>query len=750
MLAVPLSLGLLAVLGVGNAHVRLDQTSGTAWVVTPSRGLLTLVDGASEQVVVSVRVPALGSEVQVAQAGSSAYVADVDAGTVRRVDGATYRSSGPAPLGSPGQVRVLRGDADAVHVLDPRRRVATEADPVTLAPRHEVSLAATPGAEQAVVDATGRLWVLDPASGELAWFGAGRTGEAGRTAPDARLVLVRGEPVVVDVAGGAVAALGPDGPGRPACLDVRGDDVVEVLGSSTTDEVYAAVEASGTVVTAAVGHDDCRSVVHVGEPGTADFGALAQSGPYLFVPDHAAGTTTVVDTRTRTALDTFALAPPGHRLELVAKDGRVFWNDLDGEDVGVLSLRGGAWVQGESLMKYHPESGDPVAGVMPDDDPGTAPGPGSGPDGAPAPTPRASVGPAPDASGQPGLQAPRGTDGGGAPPPGPGAPGGSGGPSGAGEAPPATAAPPAASASATPTPPLPTITSLVTDRPGYVPGDVVTLTATVVDTPDDATWSWSVVVDGEPLLTGEQGAPGQPFTYAVWPQGSYTFTLTVRGGGGETLRDVTVPVAEDCRPPTLSGPLAFTTAVRTVVVEVEAPGCTLGVVIVTGAPAWLRVPTTVIIPSAPGHQTASMTVELLGEPPTDGLNAGVVRTMLDGAPGPAWDVVAPRGPRVVGVPRCTPGLIAVDLDDAEPAGLTVTATVVIQYRHVFAFPHDPPERTDPPFERVEPLTHTGGGTYTYSHPRSFTQGNDTTYVTATLRSGSAVDRDGLTTTFGSC
>ena len=52
----------------------------------------------------------------------------------------------------------------------------------------------------------------------------------------------------------------------------------------------------GTFVISALDRDDCSTAVELVEPGTADFGPLAQDGRYVFVPDRTTGRHGVVDT----------------------------------------------------------------------------------------------------------------------------------------------------------------------------------------------------------------------------------------------------------------------------------------------------------------------------------------------------------------------------------------------------------------------------------------------------------------------
>ena len=126
--------------------------------------------------------------------------------------------------------------------------------------------------------------------------------------------------------------------------------------------MYAAVPADGTLVVATVGRDDCRTTIPLAEPGTADFGPLAQDGRYVFVPDRATGTTSVVDTASGTLVADLPLSSAGNRVELTAKDGIVFYNDLDSEVAGVITLDGGRWAADE-VRKYDPETDESVAAL---------------------------------------------------------------------------------------------------------------------------------------------------------------------------------------------------------------------------------------------------------------------------------------------------------------------------------------------------------------------------------------------------
>ncbi|GEK19823.1 hypothetical protein [Cellulomonas xylanilytica] len=338
------------------------QVAGRAWVASPEQGTVSLLDGASREIVVSLPAPGslAGDDLVVTQSGSSAYVVDRTLGTAARIDGATFAAGAAAGLAAPGGRPLVLEGGGAVYVLDPERRTAARAAPETLEVLVELSLAAEPGDGQAVVDDAGRLWVVDAVTGDLTWFDGTKQVEP-LGLPDAQLVLVQGRAVLVDVAGGRVVRLGPDGPtGRWSCAGEWDGSPARILGSTTSDQVYSAVPADGTFVVASVGRDDCATAIELAEPGTAEFGPLAQDGRYVFVPDRTTGRTAVVDTSLGRRVADLELAGPGNRVELTSKDGIVFYNDLDSEVSGVISLEGDTWTPTE-VQKFDPSTDEGVA-----------------------------------------------------------------------------------------------------------------------------------------------------------------------------------------------------------------------------------------------------------------------------------------------------------------------------------------------------------------------------------------------------
>ncbi|HVQ91883.1 MAG TPA: hypothetical protein VMU51_12690 [Mycobacteriales bacterium] len=358
VVAVPLALVLARADGLPGQ--RDELTGGGAWLASPAQGAVTLIDGASEQVVGAVRAPTFRTtdDLSAVQAGSSAYLVSSSAGTVSRVDGGTYEVSTPVQFGaggSGGALQVYAGKS-AAYVVDGQRRTASVVDPVTLRVRERLALTSQPGPGQSVVDSAGRLWVVD-ATG-LDWFDrAGKHVRSEAGGASMRLVLVAGRPVLVDLQRARAGQLSDDGSVRSwSCLDLPGDqapgaDQVQLIGSNTLGRVLAAIPATGTLVAAGNGGDACGQTLDVGKPGEA-FGPLVESGGYVFVPNRTTGHTVVVDLAAHQVVADLDVVRAGARLELLAKDGLVFYNDLDGDKAGVLQFSGGRWTVGKGLQKF--------------------------------------------------------------------------------------------------------------------------------------------------------------------------------------------------------------------------------------------------------------------------------------------------------------------------------------------------------------------------------------------------------------
>jgi len=405
------ALAVPAVVVLGQAHglprSRPQLTGSGAWLASPSQGVLTLLDGAAEQIVGSVRVPGAtaGGQLSAVQNGSSAYAVQPTQGTVSFVDGRTYAVGTPVRFGGggpAGSLQVYPGDANT-YVVDGRRQVASVVDPITLRVRRELALTAQPGPGQSVVDSAGRLWVVG--SRGLSWFdGAGGHVRAGLGGARSRLVLLGGRAVLVEPDQARAGVVSDTGEVKSwSCLQIGAADDpaaldrVQLLGSASGDRLVAAMPATGTLVAAGIGGDQCGSTVDVGRPGDR-FGPLVQTAGYVFVPNWSTGHTAVVDMTELRKVADLDIGRPGARLELLGKDGLVFYNDLDGDKAGVIRFDGGRWRSGKSLRKYDPR--DVGAGILARSPDNGAKSPDQPKPGQPNPSRPAAPGTSPD-PGQP-------------------------------------------------------------------------------------------------------------------------------------------------------------------------------------------------------------------------------------------------------------------------------------------------------------------------------------------------------------
>jgi hypothetical protein len=406
------AVGALLALGVsaGYPAERPHLLSGAAWLPSTQVGQLTLLDGASTEVAAQVQVAPSGHDLDAVQEGSTGYAVDRSAGSIRRVDGATFETTAPVtPIpGAQAGLEVFAGH-DSVYALDTQRGVLTGADPKTLANRGgPVPLAARVTAAAATVDSAGGLWLLDTPTGDLVWFRDGqRRVRRNASTPGAGLLTVAGGDVVlVDTGRRTATVLDPRSaaPGTPVELDLRPGERVEVSGSTTGPQLYL-VAARGVVIICDL-RASCGSVVPLTGAGT-DLGAAVETGGRLFVPDRTTGRVWIVDLKQARIVAQPRVVSPNTRFQLVARDGIVFFNDPDSERAGVLRLDGGV----REVPKYDPKDpgkgvsniggreggtapsssagplgGDTDPGTPPPPPPGTPP-PGNSPPGSPPPGP---------------------------------------------------------------------------------------------------------------------------------------------------------------------------------------------------------------------------------------------------------------------------------------------------------------------------------------------------------------------------
>jgi PKD domain/Divergent InlB B-repeat domain len=357
---VALAAGMVLAAAVGGYPAsRPRLLSGAAWLASAQVGQLALLDGSSAERAAQVVVAPPGNRIDVVQQGATAYVVNRTAGSLRRVDGATFEVS-PAVTPIPDAAGALLAFAgpNGLYALDPRRGLLTAADPLSLATSGRVvSLASRVEATAAAVDEHGRLWVLDTATGDLAWLDArGRGVRRGAvTAGAGLLTLAGGAPVVVDTATRRADLLDPTTGGvrRSTVMDIRPGEQIAVSGSPHTDRLYV-VAARGLLTSCALSRADCTNAIPLAADST-DLGAPVETGGRVFVPDYSSGRVWIVDLDGSRVIARPQILLPQTRFQLLTRDGLVFFNDPDSEHAGVIRLDGGF----TPVAKYDPANPEP-------------------------------------------------------------------------------------------------------------------------------------------------------------------------------------------------------------------------------------------------------------------------------------------------------------------------------------------------------------------------------------------------------
>src|SRR4051812_50138763 len=122
--------------GGGQPAESVRLLSGSAWLPSPRVGQMTLLDGSSSEVVAQVQVATAGTSLDVVQNGPNAYAINRSAGTIQRIDGATYHlSDAVEPVEGARSGLTAFTAPNAVYAIDTQRGALVAADPKTLKPK---------------------------------------------------------------------------------------------------------------------------------------------------------------------------------------------------------------------------------------------------------------------------------------------------------------------------------------------------------------------------------------------------------------------------------------------------------------------------------------------------------------------------------------------------------------------------------------------------------------------------------------
>jgi hypothetical protein len=337
------AVGGVAAFGEGNPSQDVRLLSGAAWLASSKVGQVTLLDGASAEVSAQVQVAPAGNLLEVVQQGSTAYAVDQTAGTVRRVDGATFATTEPqAPIADPTTEITAIPSVDSLYTLDIRRGILADTDPRTLRRRGEMITVASKLTEgTATVDNEGTFWAIDPATGRVSRVQGDDPSYVDNVAKPgtSRLTLVNGHPVVVDQAGQKAVSLDKNTgqPGEPVPLGIQPDDKLQVSGSRHNERLYI-IAQRGVLSVCELAKAKCDKAIPLGADN--DFGAAVETGDRLFLPNYSTGQVWIVDlTRSAVVAKAEVLKATG-KFQLLTRDGVVFYNDTLSEKAGVITLDG--------------------------------------------------------------------------------------------------------------------------------------------------------------------------------------------------------------------------------------------------------------------------------------------------------------------------------------------------------------------------------------------------------------------------
>ncbi|MET0233680.1 MAG: PKD domain-containing protein [Kibdelosporangium sp.] len=356
--AAAVALGAVVAFGDGNQAQDVRLLSGAAWLASPKAGQVTLLDGASAEVAAQVQIATPGSLIEVVQQGSTAYAVDQSAGTVRRVDGATFELTPPeAPIAdvSTGGLTAIAGRT-ALYTVDTKRGILADTDPRTLERRGEmIGLAGELRAGTATVDDAGTLWAVNTGTGDLHRVAGQQRSQWKVTEPGPGFVTIaNGHPVVVDVTGRRVVRIDRDGAAAGSiALDLRKEDTLQVSGSPHNERLYL-VLGRGALSVCDLTAGQCDKVIPLA-PGN-DFGAAVETGNRLFLPNYSTGEVWILDLAQSRVVARAPVLRAG-RFQLLTRDGVVFYNDTSSEKAGVVTLDGTV----TPAAKYDPS--DPSKGT---------------------------------------------------------------------------------------------------------------------------------------------------------------------------------------------------------------------------------------------------------------------------------------------------------------------------------------------------------------------------------------------------
>jgi len=367
--SVVMSVGLVAVLVTGtigrkgHASSRVNLSTGSAWFPSPDVGTVALIDGTTVTRVAQVAVSAPGAPIEAVQTASSSYALDHSSGQVVRVDGATLKAASPVRLGAANDEHLaIRSTGKVTWAVERGGTIAQQLDPVTLVPVGP-ALAFPGNAAAPVLGSDGTLWLVDGGLLRSLRGAQVRTSVQLPQVGASQLVMASGHPVVLDSTTHRAIEInaGSGHPMHQACFD-NADASALVSGSNSRSPLALAVSPkAGTLMISDLNGGGCKTVVLGDASDTDRYGEAVEADGLVYVPDYAAGTVIVIDSRTGTVAGRpFVDADAGYHFKLLAYHGFVWFDDDHVDTAGIVTLNGakavstsGGDTQGKSVTPRH-------------------------------------------------------------------------------------------------------------------------------------------------------------------------------------------------------------------------------------------------------------------------------------------------------------------------------------------------------------------------------------------------------------
>jgi WD domain, G-beta repeat len=404
--------GGLLIPGVRDAYpvTRVPQASGLAWVSSDGIGSLTLLDGVAGQPVVNVSVAHVaGNPLLAGQVGQAGYALDEVTGQITKINGSSYApQTAPERIGGTGTAAFqLLAGTHAIYAVNGAQSSVSVYNAATLQREgHPHSFARGPTSYMAIIDAVGRLWILDQDTGRLSWI----TGTTVHHAAQAfnpqtvTLTVADGNLVIADTRTHLAYQIGPAGTiEAQLALGSGSGSGLTVSGAMARGAVLVTDNSRNTYRTCTFGLGACEPAWHAMFGGDTLGPAVLADGR-AFVPDYSTGTAWVLDPAGATRpVHTRALTEAGP-FELFERNGLIFYNDPRTSQAGTISPDGIP----RQIVKY--SSATPTRSPhTPTPTASSSPSPTIRPDPAPSATPtrRGSspsdtpTSPAPSPSGSP-------------------------------------------------------------------------------------------------------------------------------------------------------------------------------------------------------------------------------------------------------------------------------------------------------------------------------------------------------------